>query len=95
VRGTFKGAIRKVTDLESIVAIHGLNGHARSTWQDPASGKLWLQDFLPDAVPNARIMTYGYDSGLAFRNTTAGIDNFARDLVNRLKAMRMAQSVRN
>lgn len=22
---------------------------------------LWLRDFLPEAVPNARILTYGYD----------------------------------
>jgi hypothetical protein len=25
---------------------------------------MWLRDFLPDDVPNARILTYGYDSQL-------------------------------
>jgi hypothetical protein len=27
-----------------------------------ANGKLWLKDFLPDKIPNARIMSYGYNA---------------------------------
>ncbi|MCJ1245218.1 hypothetical protein MMC30_002420 [Trapelia coarctata] len=46
----------------SIVAIHGLDGHWKRSWTDEASGMFWLQTFLPDAVPNARIYSYGYDA---------------------------------
>ncbi|SPO07348.1 uncharacterized protein DNG_10042 [Cephalotrichum gorgonifer] len=74
-----------------IVAVHGLNGTARKTWRDPASGKLWLEDFLPATIPNVRVMTYGYDSGLAFSRSKAGIENFALDLLNRLRMMRTSE----
>ncbi|KAK0627946.1 hypothetical protein B0T14DRAFT_563709 [Immersiella caudata] len=73
-----------------IVAIHGLNGTARNTWTDKQSGKCWLEsgDFLPAALPNARIMTFGYNSGLAFSKSRGGIETYARDLLNRLKIVR-------
>jgi hypothetical protein len=79
--------------LASIVAVHGLNGSARKTWTDKESGKFWLEDFLPHAIPSARIMTFGYDSSLAFSKSKAGIENFARDLLNRLKAARNSDEV--
>lgn len=72
----------------SIVAVHGLNGGAKKTWTEPESGTLWLEDLLPQAIPKARIMTFGYDSGLAFSRSRAGLDNFARDLLNRLRMVR-------
>lgn len=45
----------------SIVAIHGLDGHCNNSWT-AANGKLWLKDFLPDKIPNARIVSYGYNA---------------------------------
>jgi len=45
-----------------IVAVHGLNGHREKSWTDEKSNVLWLRDLLPDRVPNARIMTFGYDA---------------------------------
>lgn len=72
----------------SVVAIHGLGGTARKTWTDPASGNFWLEDNLPDGFPKARIMTFGYDSGLAFSRSKAGVESFARDLLNRLRLLR-------
>ncbi|KAH6689450.1 hypothetical protein F5X68DRAFT_253779 [Plectosphaerella plurivora] len=78
-----------------IVAVHGLNGTARATWRDAASGKFWLQDFLPLTMPSARVMTYGYDSGLAFSRSTAGIENFAQDLLNRLRMTRTTRHEKN
>ncbi|CAK7206831.1 hypothetical protein SEUCBS139899_009637 [Sporothrix eucalyptigena] len=71
-----------------LVAVHGLNGTAKKTWKDPASRKFWLEDFLPVSFPKARIMTYGYDSGLAFSSSKAGLESFARDLLNRLRMLR-------
>ena len=72
----------------SIIAVHGLNGHARRTWQDPESEKLWLEDFLPDVLPNSRIMTFGYDSAFGFSRNRQGVGSFAKDLLNRLRMMR-------
>jgi hypothetical protein len=60
----------------SIVAIHGLGAHPDDTWtkkvefsvdndQDQKSQWVnWLSDpnMLPLAIPNARIMRYGYES---------------------------------
>jgi hypothetical protein len=79
----------------SIVAVHGLNGTARKTWTDKGSGKFWLEDFLPEALPKARIITFGYDSGLAFSKSTSGIENYARDLLNRLRIVRSSYEVCN
>lgn len=75
------------------MAIHGLNGTARKTWTDAVSGSFWLEDFLPDAFPKARIMTFGYDSGLAFTRSKAGVESFARDLLNRLRMLRSSYEV--
>ena len=76
----------------SIVAVHGLMGHAYDTWTDKATGKLWLQDFLPtsdciDKIPNARIMTFGYDADVTSRNVL-DIMGFAENLVAGLKSHR-------
>jgi hypothetical protein len=79
--------------VHSIVAVHGLNGTARRTWTDKDSGKFWLEDFLPEALPKSRIMTFGYDSGLAFSRSKAGVENFARDLLNRLRLVRSNHEV--
>ncbi|KAF2495908.1 hypothetical protein BU16DRAFT_459726, partial [Lophium mytilinum] len=45
----------------SIVAVHGLDGHREKSWTAD-NGVLWLQTLLPKDVPNARVLTYGYDS---------------------------------
>ncbi|KAH8726768.1 hypothetical protein GQ44DRAFT_158670 [Phaeosphaeriaceae sp. PMI808] len=64
--------LRPAPDGESIVdivAIHGLGAHPDDTWSRRRNGESeyvnWLSDprMLPQAVPNARIMRYGYESG--------------------------------
>ena len=72
----------------SIVAVHGLNGTARATWTDKDTGYFWLEDSLPQTVPRGRVMTFGYDSALAFSRSKAGIETFAIDLLNRLRLVR-------
>ncbi|KAK3387786.1 hypothetical protein B0H63DRAFT_559240 [Podospora didyma] len=70
-----------------IVAIHGLGGDAYRTWTGD-NDKLWLRDFLPSRLRDARIFTYGYDSVVAFSKSSAEVDDFARDLLQRVKAVR-------
>lgn len=57
------------------VALHGLNGHYRKTWTAIAAAgnpKNWLEDFLPEHIPNAEIMSYGYDSTNHYLYTSSG-----------------------
>ena len=71
--------------------MHGLNPsntdyHAENTWV--ANDKLWLRDFLPGDLPNARVLLFGYNSNVAFETSTAGVREQALNLLNRLKLKR-------
>ena len=82
----------------SIIAVHGLNGHAYGTWafQEGKAGSevMWLRDFLPDQVKNARITVYGYNSTLVGPNTSvSNVKDFACDLLQRILDDRKSASV--
>ena len=49
----------------SCLAISGLGSHAFGSWKDRRSSYMWLRDALPQYLPNARVLIYGYDSKLA------------------------------
>jgi hypothetical protein len=68
----------------SIVAVHGLGGHPMRTWTHASTGKLWLQDFLPLAIPNARIMTFGYDAKVVNSRSIIGMMENANSLLTHL-----------
>jgi hypothetical protein len=77
--------------LASVVAVHGLGGHRLGTWTDKRTGCLWLRDSLPSELPNARIMSYGYDSKLRSRNVLGIMEN-AEGLLESLKSFRLLVS---
>jgi hypothetical protein len=71
----------------SIVAVHGLNPkgkeyHAEATFT--SGDKLWLRDFLPSQLPQARILLFGYNSNVCFQASAAGVREQAANLLNRL-----------
>lgn len=70
-----------------VVAVHGLQGDAYQTWEHE-NGSLWLRDFLPFDIPDARIMTFGYDSSVSFSRSVGKIADTALDLLNHLSAKR-------
>jgi predicted alpha/beta-fold hydrolase len=76
----------------SIVAVHGLGGDAEETWADE-NREVWLRDFLPSQVPDARICSFGYDSIVAFSKSLASIDDYARNLLDRLDGERESVEV--
>jgi len=80
----------------SIVAIHGLNGHREKTWT--AKNKVnWLRDanMLSTIIPNARIMSWGYDANT---HSTEGLSamylyDHAQNLVSDLSLHRRRDKV--
>ncbi|KAI1127791.1 hypothetical protein F5Y10DRAFT_277891 [Nemania abortiva] len=75
-----------------IIAVHGLNpfnkqSHAEATWT--SEGKLWLSDFLPSRVPQARIGLFGYNSNVAFESSTAGVREQGENILNHLEQIRV------
>jgi hypothetical protein len=78
----------------SIVAVHGLGGNAINTWTHPKSQKFWLRDFLPQQIPDSRIMTFGYNADVAFGQSTAEIVDHAKGLLASLVDKREESEVR-
>jgi hypothetical protein len=92
-----RGAKSKRT---SIIAVHGLNGHAYGTWtccEDSRANiePMWLRDFLPNQLPSARILVYGYNSAVMGPNSgVSGVRDFALDLLQRITDNRVEEKVR-
>jgi len=70
-----------------VVAVHGLQGDAYQTWTHE-NGTMWLESILPDKVPYARIMTFGYNSTIAFSSSDAKLEDKSIELINRLTMKR-------
>jgi hypothetical protein len=49
----------------SIIFIHGLTGDREKTWKAKAATSPWPKTLLPSKVPNARVLTFGYDAYVA------------------------------
>jgi hypothetical protein len=54
---------------------------------------MWLKDFLPEDISRARILTYGYDSGIVTRNVES-MDSIAQNLLASLTSLRIDESAR-
>lgn len=80
--------------FQSIVAVHGLNGDAYKTWTSDKGNVNWLKDpdLLPKYLPNARILTWGYNANVvSFKGKSTSSDRIlqhAQTLVAQLQADR-------
>lgn len=77
--------------VSSIIFIHGLTGDREKTWTAKGAATPWPQDLLPQAVPQARILTFGYDAYVADWRTVVSknrIGNHAKNLLNVLSTLR-------
>lgn len=78
----------------SIVAVHELNGHRDKTWT-AKNDVNWLQDLLPSDIPNARILSWGYDANTHSSSQISDeyLYNYGTTLITDLVRKRRATSV--
>ena len=71
--------------------MHGLTGGREKTWTHPSADCFWPEQLLPADLPNARILTYGYDADVAHFFSQASqsrIGDHARTLLSDLARIR-------
>lgn len=74
---------------------------ARYSWQTGThkNGQMWPQDFLPKKLPNARIVSFGYNADFASFYTEdrrkiapeLTIDDYSTSLLESLRALRKGE----
>ena len=75
--------------LFSIVFVHGLTGNRENTWT--CNSTLWPETLLPQEIPEARILAFGYDADVVNFWLPAGqnrIGNHAQNLAQSLANLR-------
>lgn len=77
-------------DCVDIVALHGLNGHRDLTRTDRLTGLNWLsnENCLSKDIPNARILTFGYNSKTYFSRSKSNVQDFASELIAAISTRR-------
>ena len=87
-------------DLD-VVFVHGLNpkgneNHARKTWTHGGdasnTGIFWPQALLPESIPSARILLFGYNSSILVNASNAPVHGHANTLLNRLHNKRREEN---
>jgi hypothetical protein len=63
-----------------VLAISGLGSHPFGSFVHKKDGHMWLSDSLPGDIPAARVMIYGYDSGLQGSTSFAQLEDLAGSL---------------
>lgn len=71
-----------------IVAVTGLGGHALGSFRSTEGTSVWLRDFAPDDIPQARFITYGYDTAIAASDNNQGVAELAYTLLDGLAIFR-------
>lgn len=77
-----------LTGPPSIIAVTGLAGHALGSFRSSKSTAVWLRDWLPKDIPEARIFTYGYDKKLIDSTMKASIQDYAKSLSSDIALIR-------
>ena len=78
--------------VADVVFVHGLGGDPIDTWTE--KGICWPRDLLKDDLDNVRIMSWGYDSGIAhlWKSTSqASVFGHAETLLSDLANLRLTR----
>ncbi|CAM1509526.1 Fc.00g032650.m01.CDS01 [Cosmosporella sp. VM-42] len=88
----------EVEPINSIVAVHGLGGHAYGSFKERGGSYMWLEDSLPahlrasweplTAGCVARILLYGYDAHIENSSSFQSVHDLASQLRGSLRAIR-------
>ncbi|ETI19600.1 hypothetical protein G647_09434 [Cladophialophora carrionii CBS 160.54] len=80
-----------------VVFVHGFNGNPERTWLHKGDANS-PRDLLPQSLPHARVLTYGYDASLGHRlgpsHSQKTVYDFAKDFLLELEAVRRCQPKR-
>ncbi|KAH6949213.1 hypothetical protein DER45DRAFT_96459 [Fusarium avenaceum] len=71
-----------------VIAVCGLGGHALDSFKDINGRFVWIRDGLPSAIPNARVLTYGYDTQLVGSRSFQNLTDLGRALQVDLEGIR-------
>ncbi|KAM3067595.1 hypothetical protein ACMFMG_000090 [Clarireedia jacksonii] len=74
--------------MVDIIAVTGLAGNAFGSWASEPT-HMWLRDKLTEDFPNARIMTYGFDSHLKGSHSEAVISVFSSRFCSDVQEIRI------
>lgn len=77
-----------------ICFVHGLSGNRDKTWTGSTSSEPWPAVILPSELPNARLMTFGYDAYTVRRQvaSTNRLEDHANSLLKDLADIRLTTS---
>ncbi|KAK3317737.1 Alpha/Beta hydrolase protein [Cercophora scortea] len=81
-----------------VIFVHGIRGHLENTWAQGEGGPPWPRTLLPRRLPEARILTFGYDANpIAFRLSVSGnkIGDHAKNLLSAVAAQRLSAATSN
>lgn len=71
-----------------VVAVTGLGGHALGSFRSTDGTSVWLRDFGPEDVSQARFITYGYGTTVASSDSNQGVREVAMTLLQELAIFR-------
>lgn len=71
-----------------IISIPGLGSHPIGSFK--GEDGVWIREFLPEDLPSARILAYGYDTSILDRNTKQSISDLAKAFLSSIRAFRSA-----
>ncbi|CAG9943010.1 unnamed protein product [Clonostachys rosea f. rosea IK726] len=74
--------------LVDIIAVPGLGSHAIGGFKLKNGTTNWFRDFLPEDIPQARLLAYGYDSSLAATDAKYSIGDLAKTFLDSFLAFR-------
>ncbi|KAH6656115.1 hypothetical protein BKA67DRAFT_676176 [Truncatella angustata] len=69
-----------------ICFVHGITGNRDTTWTAPGRAIAWPPDFLPAKLPEARLLTFGYDAYIVQKTVASSnrLVDHAANLLNDL-----------